>query len=78
VRAKRRSILLRCYDLDFDRIALNAKLTHEEKIRLLVQMQHIWTDGKTFFIDEGLRYDVIQAEILAFRPEIEHRLAVVA
>jgi hypothetical protein len=80
VRAKRStSILLRVFDLDFDHVALDPKLTHEEKIRLLVQLTHVWTAGKDiFFVDDGFRADVIRAEIPVFRPEIERRLAVCA
>lgn len=77
--AKRRIILLRLFDLEFDRVALNPKLTHEEKIKLLVQMSHVWTLGKDgFFVDDGFRLDVIRAEIAVLGPEIEKRLAVAA
>lgn len=74
--ARRCAIPLRLSEVDFEKVALNPKLTHEEKIRLLVQMTHIWTDGKVFFFDEGARPDVIRAEIPVLRPEIERRLAV--
>lgn len=66
-------ILLRAYDLDFDQVALNPKLTHEEKIRLLVLLQHVWTDGEQVF-PEGVPPDLLEAEIQALRPEIERRL----
>lgn len=72
------TILLRTYDLEFDRVALSSKLNHEEKIKMLVQMQHVWTDGKEFFVDEGFCPDVIQAEIPILRSQIERRLAVTA
>lgn len=75
--ARHCAILLRLSDIDFEKVALNPKLTHEEKIRLLVQMSHIWTDGKIFFVDE-VSTDVLQAEIPLLRPEIEKRLAVSA
>lgn len=69
-------IFLRAYDLDFDQVALNPKLTHEEKIRLLVQMQHVWTDGKNVFIDDALGDPaVLGMELAALGPEIEARLA---
>jgi hypothetical protein len=72
-------ILLRLYDLEFDRVALNPKLNHEEKIRLLVQMTHVWTGQKdVFFVDDGYFPSLIEAEIPVFRPEIERRLAVCA
>ena len=71
------TILLRLYDLDFDKVALNPKLTHEEKICLLVAMQHVWTGEKNvFFVDDGFRPDVLRAELPVLRPEIEKRLAV--
>lgn len=74
---KRCAVLLRAYDLDFDRIALNPRFTHEEKIVLLVAMTHVWTAGRdVFFIDDGFRPEVMQRELLVFRPEIEKRLAV--
>lgn len=66
-------IFVRAYDFDFDRVALNPKLTHEEKIRLLVQMQHVWTDGRDFFADPVSR-EQIDLEIQTFRPEIEERM----
>jgi hypothetical protein len=76
--AKRCSVLLRVYDLDFDQVALSPKLSHEEKIRLLVQMSHVWTDGQNFVVDGGADPEFIQAEIPVLRPEIEKRLAVTA
>lgn len=74
----KRCFLLRVYDLDFEQVALDPKLTHEEKIRLLVQLSHVWTNGKVFLVDDGFRPDVIQAEIPILRPEIERRFAVAA
>lgn len=74
-RSKNRStIFLRAYDLDFDRVALNARLTHEEKIRLLVLLQHVWTNGQDVYFDDVQR-EQLHAEIQAFGPEIEERLA---
>lgn len=73
---KRCAILLRLSEVDFEKVALNPKLTHEEKIRLLVQMTHVWTDGKILILDEGATPEVIQAEIPILRPEFERRLAV--
>lgn len=68
------AVFVRVYDLDFDKVALNPKLTHEEKIRLLVLLQHVWTDGREMF-SEAVRADQLEAEIQALRAEIESRIA---
>lgn len=75
--ANRTAIFVRAYDLDFDQVALSPKLTHEEKIRLLVLLQHVWTDGKEIF-SESVPAAQLEAEIQAFRPEIESQLAAAA
>lgn len=71
--AKRRAIFLRAFDLDFDQVALSPKLTHEEKVRLLVLLQHVWTDGQTFFA-ESVSSEQLDAEIQVLRSEIEQRM----
>ena len=73
-RTHRPTIFVRAYDLDFDRVALNARLTHEEKIRLLVLLQHVWTNGDDVYY-ESVDPDQLEGEIQAFRPEIEQRMA---
>lgn len=73
--AKRYAFLLRLSEVDFEKVALNPKLTHEEKIRLLVQMTHVWTDGKIIILDE-IDPERVEAEIPVLRPEFERRLAV--
>lgn len=70
---KARPIFLRAYDLDFDQVALNPKLTTEEKIRLLVLLRHVWTNGREVF-SEFVDNDQLESEIQAFRPEIEQRM----
>lgn len=67
------TIFLRAYDLDFDKVALNPKLTTEEKIRLLVLLRHVWTNGPEVY-SEFVPIDQLEAEIQEFRPEIERRM----
>lgn len=69
-----RPIFLRAYDLDFDQVALNPKLTHEEKVRLLVLLQHVWTDGREIF-SEFVSSDQLDAEVDVLRSQIEQRMA---
>lgn len=73
--ARRCVIFLRAYDLDFDRVALNPKLTHDEKVRLLVLLQHVWTDGGSNVYSEFVPNDQLEAEISALRSEIEQRMS---
>lgn len=72
---KARPIFLRAYDLEFDQVALNPKLTHEEKIRVLVLLRHLWTNGERLFFESLPTGDQLEAEIAAFRGEIEKRMA---
>lgn len=66
---------LRLYDLEFDQIALDPKLTHEEKVRLLVLLRHLWTNGERSFFDSFPLGEELNNEIAAFRDEIEKRMA---
>ena len=62
------------YDLDFDQVALSPKLAHHEKVRLLVLLRHVWTDGMRF-VPEPITREQLEREMSELGPEISRRIA---
>lgn len=59
--------------LFFDDVALSPKLSHAEKIRLIVLLRHVWSDG-SLYISEGLSQNELAQEIAEHSAEIEERM----